>query len=104
MCKKVTPPSKPSIDLKPLPRIDLDEVDKPTPASGTDKSSPKTIGSPVSDTDQAWEEWLAAEGFKPVNWSEVARRIDEREDVMGSTLFDNWETLGECILETAPRQ
>ncbi|KAG7007910.1 hypothetical protein G7Y79_00008g025480 [Physcia stellaris] len=88
----VTPPRKPSINLKPLSKISLDGVDTPSQASETDNSSPKTLGSPVSDTDRAWEEWLAAEGFKPVNWSEVAKRIDEGEDVSRSTSLENWET------------
>lgn len=93
MCKKVAPPTKPSINVKLLPKVNLDGVDTPIHASETDNSSPKTLGSPVSDTDRAWEDWLAAEGFKPVNWSEVAKRIDEGEDVSRSTTFmENWET------------
>lgn len=92
MCKKVTPPTKPSMYVKPLTKINLDGVDTPNQASETDNSSPKTLGSPVSDTDRAWEEWLAAERFKPVNWSEVTKRIDEGEDVSRSTSLENWET------------
>lgn len=94
MCKKVTPPSKPNINIKPLlvTKVDLDELDTPSQASETDNSSPKTLVSPVSDTDRAWEEWLAAEGFKPVNWSEVAKRIDDGKDVSRSTFIENWET------------
>ena len=42
------------------------------------------------DANNAWDEWIQADGFKPVDWKEVAKRISQGEDVMAYSFPEDW--------------
>ncbi|KAL8795299.1 MAG: hypothetical protein Q9195_002168 [Heterodermia aff. obscurata] len=42
------------------------------------------------DANSTWDEWVQAEGFKPVDWKDVARRISRGEDIMNASFPEEW--------------